>query len=134
VNLIVYLNEGWHQQWGGSIELWDRQMKHCAAKYPPLLNQALIFNTDENSFHGFPEPLACPENASRKSLALYYYTASKEIYSEVPSTSTMYHARPGDDAAVQREARRLRFDEHLRQWVPPAVLRYARAARRRLGR
>ncbi len=94
VNLIVYLNEGWHEQWGGSIELWDRQMKHCKAKYPPLLNQALIFNTDENSFHGFPEPLACPENASRKSLALYYYTVEKD--GRFAARSTDYRARPGD--------------------------------------
>jgi len=52
----------------------------------------------------------------------------------VPSTSTMYHARPGDDAAVRREAKRLRFDQHLRQWVPPALLRYVFAIQRRLRR
>ncbi len=94
VNLIVYLNEGWDARWGGSIELWDREMKHCAAKYPPLLNTALIFNTDENSFHGFPEPLTCPENESRKSLALYYYTVSGNEKNSVRSTN--YRARPGD--------------------------------------
>lgn len=94
VNLIVYLNEGWDARWGGSIELWDRQMKHCVAKYPPLLNTALIFNTDENSFHGFPEPLTCPENQSRKSLALYYYTVSGN--EKISVRSTNYRARPGD--------------------------------------
>lgn len=94
VNLIVYLNEGWQDQWGGSIELWDRQMKQCVAKYPPLFNHALVFNTDENSYHGFPEPLACPENVTRKSLALYYYTV--ETSGRFSARSTNYRARPGD--------------------------------------
>jgi Rps23 Pro-64 3,4-dihydroxylase Tpa1-like proline 4-hydroxylase len=94
VNLIVYLNEEWNEQWGGAIELWDRQMKHCVARYPPRLNQALIFNTDENSFHGFPEALTCPESVTRKSLALYYYTVEKD--GRFAARSTDYRARPGD--------------------------------------
>jgi hypothetical protein len=65
----------------------------CVAKYPPLLNHVLIFNTDERSFHGFPEPLACPENTARKSLALYYYTADS---SSQRIRSTNFRARPGD--------------------------------------
>jgi len=87
------LNEGWQEPWGGSIELWDRTMHHCVAKYPPLLNHALIFNTNEISYHGFPEPLQCPEGASRKSLALYYYTVDS---SETSVRSTNYRARPSD--------------------------------------
>ena len=134
LNVIIYLNDSWQPEWGGALELWDREMKAKRHEIMPVFNRCVIFNTDADSFHGHPDPLQTPEGVLRRSIALYYYTASKEIYSEVPSMSTMYHARPGDDAAVQREARRLRFDEHLRQWVPPAVLRYARAARRRLGR
>lgn len=94
VNLILYLNEGWQERWGGAIELWDDKMQHCVAKYPPLFNQALIFNTDEKSFHGFPERLTCPDNVSRKSLALYYYTV--ETDGKPVARSTNYRARPGD--------------------------------------
>lgn len=94
VNLILYLNAGWTTEWGGAIELWDDRMQQCVAKYPPLLNQVLVFNTDEKSFHGFPEPLACPEGDSRKSLALYYYTTDTDAVREIRSTN--YRARPGD--------------------------------------
>jgi 2OG-Fe(II) oxygenase superfamily len=94
VNLIVYLNPAWQPEWGGAIELWDSKMKQCVAKYPPLLNHALIFNTDHNSLHGFPEPLRCPEGQSRKSLALYYYTVDGDSKSQVRSTD--YRARPSD--------------------------------------
>lgn len=98
VNLILYLNPDWKQEWGGSIELWERsaegKMARCAAKYSPLLNHALIFTTDERSLHGFPDPLTCPEGRSRKSLALYYYTI--EPNKKVFGHSTDYFARPQD--------------------------------------
>lgn len=134
LNVIIYLNEGWQPEWGGALELWDRGMKKKEREVLPVFNRCVVFNTDADSFHGHPDPLRTPEGVVRRSIALYYYTSSKEIYNEVPSTSTMYHARPGDDAAVRREARRLRFDQHLRQWVPPALLRYVFAIQRRLSR
>jgi hypothetical protein len=96
INLILYLNPNWPEQWGGAIELWDRGVRHCAAKIPPLLNDALIFETNDISYHGFPEPLRCPEGESRKSVALYYYTLDPG--SHVRARSTNYRARPEDGA------------------------------------
>ncbi len=97
VNLILYLNREWQPEWGGSIEIWDSAMKECNVKYPPLLNHAMIFNTDERCFHGFPEPLACPEGTTRKSLAFYYYTLDTNL--KVTPRSTDYRARPQDGIA-----------------------------------
>jgi hypothetical protein len=94
VNLILYLNPGWQAEWGGALELWEKKMARCGAKYLPLLNHALIFTTDERSLHGFPDPLTCPEGQSRKSLALYYYTI--EPGKKVSGHSTDYFARPQD--------------------------------------
>ena len=98
VNLILYLNPDWREEWGGAIELWERsphnKMTRCAAKYAPLLNRALIFTTDEKSLHGFPDPLTCPEGESRKSLALYYYTVEPE--GKMTAHSTDYFSRPQD--------------------------------------
>lgn len=94
VNLILYLNPGWREEWGGALELWEPKMARCGAKYPPLFNHALIFNTDERSLHGFPDPLACPPGESRKSVALYYYTVDTGRKSSPHSTD--YFARPQD--------------------------------------
>jgi len=94
INLILYLNEGWREDWGGAIELWDEKMRRCEAKYPPLFNHVLIFNTDAKSFHGFPEPLSCPPHTARKSLALYYYTIEDRPRPAVRSTD--YRPRPND--------------------------------------
>jgi hypothetical protein len=62
------------------------------SKVPPLLNEALIFETNDISYHGFPEPLRCPEGESRKSVALYYYTLDPNV----TARSTNYRPRPGD--------------------------------------
>lgn len=134
LNVIIYLNEGWKDEWGGALELWDRDMKAKRLEVAPLFNRCVIFNTDADSFHGHPDPLQCPEGVTRRSIALYYYTASESIYRELPNQSTMYQARPGDSAANRREARDLRLEQHLRQWVPPALLRYVFALKRRLVR
>ena len=94
VNLLLYLNVSWQAEWGGDLELWDGKMSRCVAKYPPLLNHAVIFNTDDDSFHGLPEPLRCPEGVARNSLALYYYTIDER--SKIRPRATDYRARPSD--------------------------------------
>ena len=134
LNVIIYLNENWPDEYGGQLELWDRKMTGKVHAVSPLFNRAVVFNTDADSYHGHPDELTAPVGVSRKSIALYYYTASHAIHLEVPGNSTIYHARPTDDAQTKREARALRFDQHLRQWVPPVLLRYVYALKRRLGR
>jgi len=94
VNLILYLNPNWQRQWGGALELWDQKMRRCVVKVPPLFNEALIFRTNEISYHGFPDALRCPQGTSRKSLALYYYTIGSDA--EIKTRSTDYRPRPED--------------------------------------
>jgi 2-oxoglutarate-Fe(II)-dependent oxygenase superfamily protein len=97
VNLILYLNEGWQDAWGGALELWDRDMHGCARRIAPVFNRAAIFNTDETSFHGYPAPITCPVEVTRKSLALYYFTVAEDR-SYVPR-ATNYQPRPEDGLA-----------------------------------
>ncbi len=134
MNVIVYLNDDWKPEFGGNLELWDRKMQNKCAEIAPIFNRCVVFNTDADTYHGHPDPLTCPEGVFRRSMALYYYTASKEIYNETPNNSTIYQARPGDAAATHREAFGLRFEQHVRQWVPPALQRYVFGLKRRLTR
>ncbi len=118
VNLILYLNPEWQTSWRGALEFWERDMKHRVASYVPLLNHAVIFNTDRDSLHGFPDPLQCPEGISRKSLALYYYTVSGGGQST--ARSTQYRPRPTDGLF---KSAMMRFDSS-------AIALYSRAKRR----
>ena len=79
LNILLYLNSNWEKKWGGSIELWDKDMKSVKKSVTPILNNVVIFRTDTVSNHGFPDPIDCPENISRKSIALYYYVKEKRF-------------------------------------------------------
>lgn len=77
LNIIIYLTKDWNIEWGGNLEFWS----HDKVTNKPLkkvkiieniFNRAVIFDTTQNSWHGFPSPLTCPENVYRKSIAMYY--------------------------------------------------------------
>lgn len=93
VNLLIYFNENWQEEYNGHLELWSRDMANCEKRIAPLFNRCVIFNTDEDSYHGLPDPIQCPENDTRKSLALYYFTEEKELPKK---RATNYRARPED--------------------------------------
>ncbi|MBS1774022.1 MAG: 2OG-Fe(II) oxygenase [Bacteroidetes bacterium] len=79
VNMLIFLNKDWKPEYGGNLELWDRKMKQKQISISPVYNRCVIFNTDDTSFHGQPEPVNCPPEMSRRSIALYYYTAPENI-------------------------------------------------------
>lgn len=91
-NLLVYLNDDWKDEYEGHLELWSRDMKTCHARISPLLNRCVIFDTDVDSYHGVPEPLRCPPDRTRNSMALYYYTFDESARLR----PTNYRARPTD--------------------------------------
>ncbi|MFA6277759.1 MAG: 2OG-Fe(II) oxygenase [Pedobacter sp.] len=74
INLLVYLNKDWEESYGGFFELWDKSMVSAQRKLLPIFNRVAIFSTTDFSYHGHPDPLTCPPDRSRKSIALYYYT------------------------------------------------------------
>ena len=83
LNLIIYLAENWNNDWGGGLELWSHNEENNKPKRKEvtvdnIFNRAVLFDTTQNSWHGFPEPLSCPENTYRKSLAVYYLTDPPE--------------------------------------------------------
>lgn len=80
LNVILYLNHDWEDEWGGHFELWSNNNGKpgvCVKKVRPDFNRLVVFKTDDFSFHGHPTPLQCPETRSRKSLILYYYTSTR---------------------------------------------------------
>jgi len=96
INAIIYLNPDWQEAYGGHLELWDTGMKRCLKKVLPVYNRCVIFNTDEDSNHGHPEPLTTPEHLSRRSIALYYYTATVPAHDPAQRNKTHYKPRPKD--------------------------------------
>jgi len=92
LNLFLYLNKTWEKEWGGEIELWDKQINNSIVKAAPIFNRCLIFLTDVDSFHGHPSPMVCPKNVTRNSIALYYFTEESNPIVK----GTNYKPRPSD--------------------------------------
>jgi 2OG-Fe(II) oxygenase superfamily len=92
VNLLLYFNGEWPAEYGGELEFWSPDMKRREQTILPHGNRVVIFNTDADAFHGHPEPLRCPPDATRKSMALYYFSHDGNPFVR----STEYRARPGD--------------------------------------
>ncbi|RGP41570.1 hypothetical protein BPTFM16_01877 [Altererythrobacter insulae] len=92
INLLIYLNEGWQDAFGGQLEFWSPDMTLCEKSVVPVFNRAVIFNTTSTSYHGNPNPVAHPDGISRKSIALYYYTATWDA--SMRSHTTRFRARP----------------------------------------
>ena len=108
VNLLLYLNEDWQEEWGGQLELWRESDISSAdgkavASFAPLFNHMVIFSTTDFSYHGHPHKLSCPPDRTRNSIALYYYSEDRP-QSEIRfgnSEMTNYRARPDEHMGLK---------------------------------
>lgn len=100
LNLIVFLNPEWQEEWGGALELhvnpWLPPEEDAVRTIVPIANRCVIFETTENSWHGFKriDLPADKRQLSRRSIAVYYYTKSRPEKELAPSHATVYVPRP----------------------------------------
>jgi Rps23 Pro-64 3,4-dihydroxylase Tpa1-like proline 4-hydroxylase len=120
LNLLLYLNKNWREEYGGHLQLWDRDMTRCEARVAPLFNRVMIFSTTDFTYHGHPDPLQCPEGVTRKSLALYYFTNGRPAEEVTGEHTTVFRARSPEDLR-RTNAQRLRKLAH--DLVPPIIMR-----------
>lgn len=128
INVLIYLNKDWKEEYGGHLELWDDAMKNCVKKVAPIFNRCVIFTTSENSHHGHPDPLTCPPERTRKSLAWYFYTAESRNTAGIKDHSTVYKPREGMDETIAKIRRR----ERIKEFIPEFMLRFYRRIKQSL--
>lgn len=78
LNLLLYLNKDWQEEWEGALELWDSRLRK-SVKYYPLWNRLIIQHVTSDAMHGFPTAIRCPADRTRKSLAMWLYTSELPI-------------------------------------------------------
>jgi len=128
LNVLIYLNKDWREEWGGSFEIWDKEMTRKVESFAPLYNRMVCFSTASDTFHGNPEPVAHPEGEDRLSIALYYYTATWDDTRY--EHTTLFKPRPGTrDSEDRRIARRAL----TRDLLPPILYRRLAGPLRRIG-
>lgn len=101
INLIIYLTPDWQEEWGGFFEMWNGDVTKCEERVMPKFNRAVIFNTDDKSFHGHPDPLTCPEDKSRNSIALYYLTNPRDGANLRPRARFFKRPQDADDPNLE---------------------------------
>jgi Rps23 Pro-64 3,4-dihydroxylase Tpa1-like proline 4-hydroxylase len=129
LNLIVYLNKDWEPDWGGSLEIHSnprRPSENQIRSYAPTFNRAVLFETNEYSWHGFPKidlPKA-ERHRSRKSISIYLYTRDRPAEEIAPVHGTFYVHRPLDKryragyALTEADVKDLEFQMDRRdKWI-----------------
>lgn len=92
INVLLYLNQDWREEWGGSFELWRTDGNYSFldyyAKVLPQFNRVVIFSVTDTSIHGHLDQINHPLGDTRKSLSFYYYT--RDIHDE-PLITPLLH-------------------------------------------
>lgn len=124
INLLLYLNKDWQDDYNGKLELWDRTS--MARDVAPLFNRCVVFSTTQDSLHGHPAPLKTPDGVARRSIALYYYTNTWRA--DEQSHNTRYYLSPNNSAKKKpsRIARDLLLD-----LIPPIFRKLTRLLKRK---
>jgi len=119
LNVLIYLNDNWEESYGGHLQLWDTEMTQCETSVLPVLGRCVIFLTNDYSLHGHPEPLTCPEDRSRRSIAMYYYTNGRPAGEVKATHSTVFFNRPED--APEQVSAKARLAGVAKRWLPPVL-------------
>lgn len=114
LNGILYLNKDWQEEWGGHLQLWDKDMRRCEKKVLPVFNRFLVFATLDDANHGHPDPLTCPPERARRSMALYYYSNGRPEAEAGGDHTTIFRARPGEKWTSNTR-------QLVKRWTPPAL-------------
>src|SRR5207244_2517679 len=107
----------WRDEYGGHLELWNRDMTTAVHRITPIFNRCVIFSTTSFAYHGHPEPLQSPENVTRKSIALYYYTRDRPSEEVRSPHTTLFQRRPGESRLPTRAS----VKQTMKRFVPPIV-------------
>ena len=98
LNILIYLNRSWKEEWGGNLELYTYgNFEKPYKSIMPLFNRCVIFSTTSFTYHGHPDRLKCPSKISRKSIALYYYTLGRPKSETKKSHSTIFVKTKGEN-------------------------------------
>jgi Rps23 Pro-64 3,4-dihydroxylase Tpa1-like proline 4-hydroxylase len=90
LNILLYLNKNWEDDWNGHLELWNKDLTTQTHKIAPIFNRVVIFEVTDDAFHGHPIPLETPDGVYRLSFAGYYCTTERPEYEITPRHDVLW--------------------------------------------
>lgn len=103
LSVIIYLTPNWQAEWGGGLEFYDSKQTSIVKKIDCLFNRMLAWSYTPENYHGYTTPLSCPENVSRNTIRLFYYTSNSTHNPNDPPHRSQYWYDPQKGAYDQRE-------------------------------
>lgn len=90
---LYYVPTRWSEQWGGELELWDRQGERCQVRLAPLPDRLVVMAHGEDHWHGHPTPVTCPPGEQRAVVAAYYYAAAPDPQADAAAHGARWRPR-----------------------------------------
>ena len=115
VTLGIYLSYNWNEENGGYIEFWEGdkssidnpKIYRCKEKILPVFNRCIIFENNDTSWHGAPEPCICKNNEKRIFLTLSYLSHEKSNLFENERFKAYFVKRPQDPDDEEKDKMRI---------------------------
>lgn len=76
ISMIIYLTPDWRPQWGGGLDFYNNTQSTVIKTVDCMFNRMLMWSYTPENYHGYTKPLSCPENLSRNTIRLFYYTSN----------------------------------------------------------
>lgn len=93
LSLIIYITPNWEKEWGGGLEFYNKD-RVLTYKADCLFNTALLWKYDKFGYHGYEDPISCPNNLSRNTLRLFYYVSDSQHKKDDPPHRSLYWFDP----------------------------------------
>lgn len=90
VSIIIYFNPNWKKEWGGSLNFYDTKNDKLLSSIKPDNGNMLIWTYKNLIYHGYPEPISCPENECRRGMRLFYLTSDAKTDPKNPPHRSLY--------------------------------------------
>lgn len=118
INILLYLNKDWQPAFGGELALADLAQREVAS-IAPIFNRLVVFNTNDLTLHGHPDPLMFPDDYPRASIAMYYYSHGKPDAERIRgrATTTRYLPRDRHDISLQHGSWKARLGYLARRFL-----------------
>lgn len=115
ITLGIYLSYNWSEENGGHIEFWEGDKSNnvnpkiysCKEKVLPIFNRFILFENNDTSWHGAPEPCICNNNEKRIFLTLSYLSSEKSNLFENERRKAYFVKRPDDPDNEEKDKMRL---------------------------
>jgi Rps23 Pro-64 3,4-dihydroxylase Tpa1-like proline 4-hydroxylase len=90
LTLTIYLTPDWNEAWNGALDFYDSKKENIVTTVDSLFNRCLIWKYDRFGYHGYSNPIECPDDKNRTTFRAFYYTSNSTHLPDDPPHRSLY--------------------------------------------